>query len=102
MTERRHTWLGWPLWVVSVLLILSAVTGSAGPVQVIWALGTISVGVSIAWTYLRGWLGAGRRREQQPLIGEPSQPPDDAKQPDEGSSPPADATAGQGPGAGIA
>ena len=24
MTEQRHTWLGWPLWLVSVLLIVEA------------------------------------------------------------------------------
>ena len=92
MTEQRHTWLGWPLWLVSVLLIVAAVTGSAGPVSVIWALGTISVGVSIAWIYLSGLLGAARRGEQHPVTGEALQ------RPDEESGTPADTTAGQAPG----
>jgi hypothetical protein len=49
------------MWLVSGLLVLAAVTGSAGPIQVIWFLGTISVAVGIAWSYLRGWFGGSRR-----------------------------------------
>jgi hypothetical protein len=95
VTKERHRWLGWPVWVVSALLIVAAVTGTAGPVSVIWALGTISVGVSIAGIYLSGLLGAARRKEQHPGTGKAPQ------RPDEGSCTPADSTAGQGPGAGT-
>ena len=71
----RQTWLGWPLWLVSALLVVSAVTGSAGPIEVIWLLGTISVAVSIAWVHLRGWTGGARSTDDRSLSASPPQQP---------------------------
>jgi hypothetical protein len=80
MGQRDRTWLGWPLWLVSAALVLAAVTGSAGPVAVIWALGTISVTAWVVWSYLRGWIGSARRGGQPSEGEQPSRPSDEDSQ----------------------
>lgn len=53
--DGTQKWLGWPLWLVTAVLILGAVTGSAGPIQVIWLLGLLWITASIARIYLGRW-----------------------------------------------
>jgi hypothetical protein len=83
-----HKWLGWPLWLVTAVLVLSAVTGSAGPIQVIWALGLLWVAASIARMYLGGLRR--RPRDQSRLEG------DDRAKPTDSPAPPASHAGGQG------
>jgi hypothetical protein len=79
MGQRARTWLGWPLWLVSAALVLAAVTGSAGPIEVIWALGTVSVTASIVWIYLRGWFGGARRGDRPAKGDQPSRHSDQGR-----------------------
>ncbi len=65
MIGGTQKWLGWPVWLVTALLIVSALTGTAGPIQVLWLLGTIWVTASIVGIYL-GRLRPGRRGRAQP------------------------------------
>jgi hypothetical protein len=81
MGQRNGTWLGWPLWLVLAALVLAAVTGSAGPIEVIWALGTISVTAWVAWHYLRGWMGTARRGHHPTEGEQPCQTSDEGRPP---------------------
>lgn len=73
--------------MVSALLIAAAVTGSAGPVEVIWLLGTISVGVSMAWIVLGRWLPRRGPEDTDPRRTHPAAHP--GEHPGEVPQPPA-------------
>jgi hypothetical protein len=92
-------WLGWPLWLVTAVLFLSAVTGSAGPIQVIWVLGLIWITGSIAGIYLGRW----RRGTPGPDHSEADHSEADHSAQDLSAQPPGEdqgSTAGHTPGLG--
>ena len=55
-----RTWLGWPVWLVTVIMLIAAMGAIAGPVGVVLVLGTASAMVVYAQAAQARW---SRRRE---------------------------------------